>query len=108
MVPVVYCCLSEVTFSLCYIIIFRIRINNHLSNKYRYEWIMLTTFPIAIPIVFSIEDYSGRLQEVNYKWCQCIDMSVCIAQCLKHYIGVSACQHVHGKFYSFGNLVHVI
>ena len=69
---------------------------------------MLTTFPIAIPIVSSIEDYSGRLQDVNYKLCQRVDMSACIAQCLKHYVCVLACRRVHGKFYSFGNLVHVI
>ena len=40
-VLVFYCCLNEVTFSLCYIIIFQIRINNRLSNKYHRRWCAL-------------------------------------------------------------------
>ena len=51
-VPVVYCCLSEVTFSLCYIIIFRIWINNHSSNKYHRRWCTLA-------VHFDWEGHSG-------------------------------------------------
>ena len=41
MVLVFYCCLNDVTFSLCYIIIFQILINNRLSNKYHRRWCAL-------------------------------------------------------------------
>ena len=59
-VLVVYCCLSEVTFSLCYIIIFQIRINNHLSNKYHRQWCTHAhkgkEVPVEEPIRLDIPD----------------------------------------------------
>ena len=45
---------------------------------------------------------------MDSEWCWRVDMSAHIGECLKHYVGVSACQRIYGKFYSFGNVVHVI
>ena len=52
----VYCRSSEVTFSLCYIIILQIWINNCLSNKYHRRWCTLVVRPdwVGHPVVTSV------------------------------------------------------
>ena len=63
-VPVVYFCLSEVTFSLCYIIIFRLWINNHLSNKYHRQW-------CALAVCFDWVGHSG-VTSVQFSLLACL------------------------------------
>ena len=62
-VLVFYCCLNEVTVLLCYIIIFRIWINNRLSNKYHRWW-------CALAVCFLL----GR----SLRHDQCLVQSTCV------------------------------